>query len=331
MGCDKIREGENPKRRKISIHAPRVGCDLKQQHPTRLRTNNFNPRTPGGVRPSTTKPRLFARSIFQSTHPGWGATSSLRPPSAVKVKFQSTHPGWGATGRAGSSGRSQLSFQSTHPGWGATSSPKGKKIRSVEFQSTHPGWGATMDVTDLKAGIKISIHAPRVGCDSMRLIIHGTLGVDFNPRTPGGVRHSSIRQIQPITHQFQSTHPGWGATRAKKLHQGIIKISIHAPRVGCDKINVPPKSKEPKFQSTHPGWGATFRRPVRPALPHISIHAPRVGCDRRIVKRCIHSRDFNPRTPGGVRRMCRRSLCVPSYFNPRTPGGVRLSARRQSA
>ena len=47
-----------------------------------------------------------------------------------------------------------------------------------------------MDVTDLKAGIKISIHAPRVGCDSMRLIIHGTLGVDFNPRTPGGVRQN---------------------------------------------------------------------------------------------------------------------------------------------
>ena len=177
-----------------------------------------------------------------------------------------------------------------------------------------------MDVTDLKAGIKISIHAPRVGCDSMRLIIHGTLGVDFNPRTPGGVRHSSIRQIQPITHQFQSTHPGWGATRAKKLHQGIIKISIHAPRVGCDKINVPPKSKETKFQSTHPGWGATFRRPVRPALPHISIHAPRVGCDRRIVKRCIHSRDFNPRTPGGVR--LQQSMIMPMIlvFQSTHPG-----------
>ena len=119
VGCDKIREGENPKRRKISIHAPRVGCDLKQQHPTRLRTNNLNPRTPGGVRPSTTKPRLFARSIFQSTHPGWGATSSLRPPSAVKVKFQSTHPGWGATLDHFQAGV-LVGFQSTHPRWGAT-------------------------------------------------------------------------------------------------------------------------------------------------------------------------------------------------------------------
>ncbi len=58
-----------------------------------------------------------------------------------------------------------------------------------------------------------------------------------------------------------------------------------------------------RFQSTHPLRGAT-----RP--------------------RCAaagHSRHFNPRTPCGVRRPPRATVCTPSprHFNPRTPCGVR--------
>ena len=90
-----------------------------------------------------------------------------------------------------------------------------------------------MDVTDLKAGIKISIHAPRVGCDqvcerrgghNVSISIHAPrVGCDknkfpafkaifnFNPRTPGGVRQSAY--LYSVARQaFQSTHPGWGAT-----------------------------------------------------------------------------------------------------------------------
>ena len=166
----------------------------------------------------------------------------------------------------------------------------------------------------------ISIHAPRVGCDYGRNRPKGG-HQDFNPRTPGGVRLYAADYSRHARRGFQSTHPGWGATQFHQTNPtDNSSISIHAPRVGCDKINVPPKSKEPKFQSTHPGWGATFRRPVRPALPHISIHAPRVGCDRRIVKRCIHSRDFNPRTPGGVR--LQQSMIMPMIlvFQSTHPG-----------
>ena len=105
-----------------------------------------------------------------------------------------------------------------------------------------------------------------------------------------------------------------------------MKISIHAPRVGCD---------------------------LRPLAVYkyclISIHAPRVGCDARGI--VIHEPfwDFNPRTPRGVRQSESNmgfieidiSIHAPrvgcdsefsctlarlEYFNPRTPRGVRQIA-----
>ena len=33
---------------------------------------------------------------------------------------------------------------------------------------------------------------------------------------------------------FQFTHPVWGATRHLDAQQGDLRVSIHAPRVGCD-------------------------------------------------------------------------------------------------
>ena len=57
----------------------------------------------------------------------------------------------------------------------------------------------------------ISIHAPRVGCDPS-FSLSDFLGLDFNPRTPGGVRPSIVVLPQPGK-PFQSTHPGWGATQ----------------------------------------------------------------------------------------------------------------------
>ena len=41
----------------------------------------------------------------------------------------------------------------------------GTFARSMLFQSTHPVRGATQILTQLDTQIKISIHAPREGCD----------------------------------------------------------------------------------------------------------------------------------------------------------------------
>ena len=78
----------------------------------------------------------------------------------------------------------------------------------------------------------------------------------FNPRTPGGVRPDNA-DAEHKAKQFQSTHPGWGATRTfPEIVALIHSISIHAPRVGCDMIRL--RLIDGK---------------------EISIHAPRVGCD----------------------------------------------------
>ena len=55
------------------------------------------------------------------------------------------------------------------------------------------------------------------------------------------------------------------------------------------------------FQSTHPMRGATviYRLPWLKAP--ISIHAPHAGCDRPFWDRRKNARNFNPRTPCGVR------------------------------
>ena len=152
-----------------------------------------------------------------------------------------------------------------------------------------------------------------------------------------------------IKREFQSTHPAWGATPTTKRHRIVFDISIHAPRVGCDPVTSSwpasfiyfnprtPRGVRPRrlisyartlrFQSTHPAWGATFAKFLRKEFAVISIHAPRVGCDRYILVRKRTAKNFNPRTPRGVRQTARACLGLFFYFNPRTPRGVRLLGR----
>ena len=154
--------------------------------------------------------------------------------------------------------------------------PTSVRLVTVQFQSTHPGWGATPSAGDYSilaasfnprtpGGVRHNSHPRRW----RRLC--------FNPRTPGGVR-LSCRTSCNKSEKFQSTHPGWGAT--KKI------VHIFAAF---------------KFQSTHPGWGATC-----------SIHV-----------RAKWENGFNPRTPGGVRPNSVAKISLLICFNPRTPGGVR--------
>ena len=101
----------------------------------------------------------------------------------------------------------------------------------------------------------ISIHAPRMGCDISRdkCVLRR---LHFNPRTPYGVRQVCA-EVVIGNFAFQSTHPVWGATRARGYVAGERRISIHAPRMGCDLAYL----------------CITLQR------FDISIHAPRMGCD----------------------------------------------------
>ena len=102
---------------------------------------------------------------------------------------------------------------------------------------------------------------------------------------------------------FQSTRPVWGATASHLTRRSSRRISIHAPRVGRDRLraqkNLCCGHFNPRapcgarrrarlknrlrhlFQSTRPVWGATWPgRCARQQHP-ISIHAPRVGRDKK--------------------------------------------------
>ena len=209
VGCDMACCHNCPKLCTISIHAPRVGCDRRCCTASSW-LSYFNPRTPCGVRPPALatmsgyydfNPRTpcgVRRCPHHSAHPS--APISIHAPRvgcdahvvfilAVMQEFQSTHPVWGAT----------RVTQVSSPSWGG-------------FQSTHPVWGATAALVLLGEDTRISIHAPRVGCD-LRMASRVLSSIYFNPRTPCGVR--------PLARA--TSFPG-------------SPISIHAPRVGCDAL-----------------------------------------------------------------------------------------------
>ena len=170
-----------------------------------------------------------------------------------------------------------------------------------QFQSTHPVWGATKYRPPDMHSFRISIHAPRVGCDSGKYTVH------YGPR-PFQSTHPVWGATRTITGstgrpaQFQSTHPVWGATTSPPWTVRILPISIHAPRVGCDVVG----------------------KRNYPVSIRISIHAPRVGCDPRGRPSSTPTNYFNPRTPCGVRRHYGAGRQGrQGDFNPRTPCGVR--------
>ena len=57
--------------------------------------------------------------------------------------------------------------------------------------------------------------------------------------------------------EFQFTHPGRGATNRDNLNKSTSRVSIHAPREGCDFERKSFAFHYNKFQFTHPGRGAT--------------------------------------------------------------------------
>ena len=77
--------------------------------------------------------------------------------------------------------------------------------------------------------------------------------------------------------------------------------------------------------------GATERAEQEHYPLYISIHAPRVGCDEKHRNRVSRHRNFNPRTPCGVRRDRGAAHGHHGDFNPRTPCGVRRRASSPTA
>ena len=141
------------------------------------------------------------------------------------------------------------------------------------FQSTHPVRGATNILNIFNISRKISIHAPREGCD-VPMSTHFVL-----------------------VYEFQSTHPVRGATGLGcGLGLGLL-ISIHAPREGCDCTVLDRMSYRYAFQSTHPVRGATRSPRFRPSAPRFQSTHPVRGATFAGRSRAVSGHHFNPRTP----------------------------------
>ena len=195
--------------RLISIHAPLAGCDASHRRDN-ARHGYFNPRTPCGVRRrSGGASARCAR--FQSTHPLRGATPPGRDDMVSGRHFNPRTP---------CGVRLYYIF-------------RGQK-RAI-FQSTHPLRGATRQKQRAINANVISIHAPLAGCDA-KSAATPSRRINFNPRTPCGVRH------------FRA----W-------LRKPTQEISIHAPLAGCDLARALVDARNAEFQSTHPLRGATRR------------------------------------------------------------------------
>ena len=148
--------------------------------------------------------------------------------------------------------------------------------------------------------------------------------VNFNPRTPRGVRPPANTRAEVSQTNFNPRTP----RGVRPLPHGgcdpSCPISIHAPREGCDDF-LPIACHVREISIHAPREGCDYAPYNRGAYcVGISIHAPREGCDLRPNTRVTASFYFNPRTPRGVRHWT--GAVVPyfiSYFNPRTPRGVR--------
>ena len=236
---------------RVSIHAPRVGCDISL--------------------PS----RGDASQPFQFTHPVWGATS-LSGACGSPHCFNSRTP-CGVRPLLSRSACGSLPVSIHAPRVGCDSACVRSSLRSPSFNSRTPcGVRPTFQKSKRK-WIEVSIHAPRVGCDGFCKT--GTIRERVSIHAPRVGCDTSRGDVSPVEYMFQFTHPVWGATPPAFARHCAHLVSIHAPRVGCDSCEVRKSIRLPAFQFTHPVWGAT--EPIRAGvvLSVVSIHAPRVGCD----------------------------------------------------
>ena len=196
----------------ISIHAPRMGRDnLWRSIPPQKKY--FNPRAPYGARPF----RVLA--------------------AVLRRGFQSTRPVWGATVYRGHL-RRQFRISIHAPRMGRDLQPA-VFSSSLRISIHAPRMGRDLQCTvRLQTGRNISIHAPRMGRDYKNLVSTQRIK-DFNPRAPYGARLPDTGSAGTGCSHFNPRAP-YGARLTDAIRRrGQRDISIHAPRMGRDRVRAP--------------------------------------------------------------------------------------------
>ena len=169
-------------------------------------------------------------------------------------------------------------FQSTQPEWAATEIRKQRDIeQKISIHAARMGCDRTLCRTGYTEGIFQSTQPEWAATATVRQSDFGTF--NFNPRSPNGLRliyigiedtNKRFQSTQPewaatkkrtylmyCTPKFQSTQPEWAATTLHRPISAMVKISIHAARMGCDGLDTKDVEKGIQFQSTQPEWAAT--------------------------------------------------------------------------
>ena len=170
---------------------------------------------------------------------------------------------------------------------------------------------------------RVSIHAPREGCDcAPRLCISALLC--FNSRTLGRVRPAVFKSSNLIA-MFQFTHPGKGATPSS-VERGRFSRGFNSRTLGRVRRSlIYSRCLSESFNSRTLGRVRRIHEFFLPFPLLVSIHAPWEGCDYQHVFLVRMHDEFQFTHPGkGATRYPR---AYPAYshqgFNSRTLGRVR--------
>ena len=191
------------------------------------------------------------------------------------------------------------------------------------FNSRTPGGVRLAFICISYQGSFVSIHAPREGCDLIRPALFGGPS-RFNSRTPGGVRPISASAAAFAAEGFNSRTPG--GVRPHLYHRVSLdlRVSIHAPREGCDPL-ASRRLREALVSIHAPREGCDANvRTLTNATAKVSIHAPREGCDVECMATSKLNIEFQFTHPGrGATGFHYTQGKDFHRFNSRTPGGVR--------
>ena len=146
----------------ISIHAPREGCD-KQGGFSISTGENFNPRTPRGVRPHHIIDLYLC--AFISIHAPREGCDAFLPRSGRPADHFNPRTPRGVRLQAFSALKEEREFQSTHPARGATATCWRRPFLAANFNPRTPRGVRRGNGRLHRRREAISIHAPREGCD----------------------------------------------------------------------------------------------------------------------------------------------------------------------
>ena len=148
---------------------------------------------------------------------------------------------------------------------------------------------------------------------------------DFNPRSPHGERHE-VLATGKMTIKISIHAPRTGSDRVANATVDDRHISIHAPRTGSDDDTAQSGARARHFNPRSPHGERPTWCSSKLCTAEISIHAPRTGSDYQLPRAAVEANHISIHAPRTGSDATNHGSCFPSSnFNPRSPHGERPS------